>query len=201
MITDEAAGSRAWWTTCSTSAAAGGGVEPRQDWIGVDEVIQRGAGERDGAAAGFDLALDPSCRPMNADAAQLERALANVLENAARFAGEETVTDPRAGRRAADPIGSPTTGRGSRRRTSSACSSPSTGPGRDGAGSGLGLAIARGFLEANGGRIRAESLPGQGTSFVIQLPLRGARPDVTDAARARGRRRATDPPGPADHPP
>jgi two-component system sensor histidine kinase KdpD len=36
-------------------------------------------------------------------------------------------------------------------------------------GSGLGLAIARGFLEANGGRIRAESLPGQGTSFVIQL--------------------------------
>ena len=41
----------------------------------------------------------------------------------------------------------------------------------DGAGSGLGLAIARGFLEANGGRIRAESLPGQGTSFVIQLPV------------------------------
>ena len=49
--------------------------------------------------------------------------------------------------------------------------------GEDGPGSGLGLAIARGFLEANGGRIRAESLPGQGTSFVIQLPV--------DAAAAR----------------
>jgi two-component system, OmpR family, sensor histidine kinase KdpD len=38
-------------------------------------------------------------------------------------------------------------------------------------GSGLGLAIARGFTEANGGRLHAESLPGQGTSFVFELPL------------------------------
>ena len=39
-------------------------------------------------------------------------------------------------------------------------------------GSGLGLAIARGFVEANGGRLWAESLPGQGTTFVVELPLR-----------------------------
>ena len=32
-------------------------------------------------------------------------------------------------------------------------------------GSGLGLAIARGFVEVNGGRVWAESLPGQGASF------------------------------------
>ena len=38
-------------------------------------------------------------------------------------------------------------------------------------GSGLGLAIARGFVEANGGRLRAESLPGQGSTFVFQLPV------------------------------
>ena len=38
-------------------------------------------------------------------------------------------------------------------------------------GSGLGLAIARGFIEANGGQMRAESLPGQGTTFAFQLPL------------------------------
>ena len=53
----------------------------------------------------------------------------------------------------------------------------------DGPGSGLGLAIARGFLEANGGRIRAESLPGQGTSFVIQLPLDARRRTVTQTRR------------------
>jgi two-component system sensor histidine kinase KdpD len=44
-------------------------------------------------------------------------------------------------------------------------------PGADGAGSGLGLAIVRGFVELNGGRVWAESVPGRGTSFVIELPL------------------------------
>ncbi len=34
----------------------------------------------------------------------------------------------------------------------------------------LGLAIAKGFIEANGGGITVESLPGQGTSFVVTLP-------------------------------
>ena len=38
-------------------------------------------------------------------------------------------------------------------------------------GSGLGLAIARGFAESNGGRLRVESLPGQGATFVFELPL------------------------------
>jgi two-component system sensor histidine kinase KdpD len=38
-------------------------------------------------------------------------------------------------------------------------------------GSGLGLAIVKGFVEANGGRVWAESLQGQGTVFVVQLPL------------------------------
>jgi two-component system, OmpR family, sensor histidine kinase KdpD len=38
-------------------------------------------------------------------------------------------------------------------------------------GSGLGLAIAKGFVEANGGSISVESLPGQGTSFVVSLPV------------------------------
>ena len=39
-----------------------------------------------------------------------------------------------------------------------------------GAGAGLGLAIARGFAEANGGRVWAESRPGQGATFVLELP-------------------------------
>jgi two-component system, OmpR family, sensor histidine kinase KdpD len=38
-------------------------------------------------------------------------------------------------------------------------------------GSGLGLAIARGFIEANGGNLHVESLPGQGATFVFELPL------------------------------
>ena len=39
-------------------------------------------------------------------------------------------------------------------------------------GSGLGLAIARGFTQASSGSLHVESLPGQGASFVFELPLR-----------------------------
>jgi two-component system sensor histidine kinase KdpD len=53
-------------------------------------------------------------------------------------------------------------------------------PAAAGKGSGLGLAIVRGFVEANGGRVRVESLPGQGSSFVVELPI----PDRAPLAEA-----------------
>jgi signal transduction histidine kinase len=38
-------------------------------------------------------------------------------------------------------------------------------------GTGLGLALTRAVLEAHGGHIRAESVPGSGARFVIRLPV------------------------------
>ncbi len=44
----------------------------------------------------------------------------------------------------------------------------------------------RGFVEANGGRVSVESLPGQGTSFVVEFPAEllqrdAPAPDTTTA--------------------
>jgi signal transduction histidine kinase len=41
-------------------------------------------------------------------------------------------------------------------------------------GIGLGLAITRRIVEAHGGRISGENLPGQGAMFRICLPLEGS---------------------------
>ncbi|RJK97574.1 DUF4118 domain-containing protein [Vallicoccus soli] len=43
-----------------------------------------------------------------------------------------------------------------------------------GAGTGLGLAVARGFLDAVGARVAAEDTPGGGLTMVVDLPLDGA---------------------------
>ncbi len=47
---------------------------------------------------------------------------------------------------------------------------------RTGSGAGLGLALSRQFVEMHGGRIWAESTPGQGSVFRFSLPLPGMRP-------------------------
>ena len=58
-------------------------------------------------------------------------------------------------------------------------------PGGEHRGSGLGLAIARGFTEANGGTLHVESLPGQGATFVFELPLEPVGAERADDGRRR----------------
>jgi two-component system sensor histidine kinase BaeS len=55
-------------------------------------------------------------------------------------------------------------------------------PRRRDQGSGLGLAIAKSLVEAHRGRIWAESAPGEGATFVVELPLQG--PDGAEAELA-----------------
>jgi signal transduction histidine kinase len=49
-----------------------------------------------------------------------------------------------------------------------------TGKDGIGSGAGLGLSIVKTLVEQNGGRIQAESIPGQGTTFVVEFPVASA---------------------------
>lgn len=125
--------------------------------------------------------------PVLVDGAQVERALANVVENALKYspAAERVVVRVTATRQEAI-IRVVDHGQGLEpgdldRIFEAFHRAPSAGA-RPGAG--LGLAIARGFVEVNDGRIWAESQPGQGTTVAIALPLAGAA--VLERAGAGG---------------
>jgi two-component system sensor histidine kinase KdpD len=148
-----------------------GTAEPREDWCSLEEVI-RAAVEDTGAPERVKLAIGSDLPLLRADAGQLRRAFANLIENALRYGDHEPVSvrarvsGGRILMRVVDQ------GPGIPLAEQERIFAPFyRGPGAAGQGSGLGLAIVRGLLEANGGHVHVESLPGQGTSFVIDLPL------------------------------
>ena len=152
-----------------------GGVESRPDWVSMEEILHATIESVQPPPGGFDVQIESDLPLIQADAGQLERALANVLDNARRYAAGEAVTvrARSAGRQLLLRIGD--RGPGVAREKLERIFEPFHSAGEH-SGTGLGLAIARGFLEANGGRIRAESLPGQGTTIVMQLPVPAEQP-------------------------
>ena len=152
-----------------------GGVESRPDWVSIEEVLRATIDSIQPPPGGFDVQIEPDLPLIQADAGQIERALANVLDNARRYAAGEAVTvrARNAGRQLLLRIGD--RGPGVAREKLERIFEPFHSAGEH-SGTGLGLAIARGFVEANGGRIRAESLPGQGTTIVMQLPVPAEQP-------------------------
>jgi len=152
-----------------------GEAAPRKEAVDLSEVIA--AAGQDLAANGttVQLAIDPELPLVEADAAQLERVFANLLENAIRYGGGRPVSVRSrlvGGRIVVRVVDQ---GPGIPERELKRIFEPFR-RGESSSGSGLGLAIARGFVEANGGEISVESMPGQGTSVVLSFPAReGAR--------------------------
>ena len=110
---------------------------------------------------------------VNVDATQIQRVLANLIENALKFSPEGakvhvriTATRMEAIVRVVDQ--GPGLAEDELDRVFEPFYRRETGAS---AGAGLGLAIARGFAAANGGRVWAESRPGQGASFALALPV------------------------------
>jgi two-component system sensor histidine kinase KdpD len=151
---------------------AGAAVSSPRLWT-ADELVAQALAE----LGGFGRVVVTERRdlpPVEVDALQVERVLVNLLDNALRFS----------------PADEPVHVRLSATRSELLIRVTDRGPGipeedrerifepfqrvegqPDQRGAGLGLAIAKGFAEANGGRLWLESRPGQGASFVLALPV------------------------------
>jgi two-component system sensor histidine kinase KdpD len=166
------------------TALESGTLAPRSDWYSIEEVLSEAIEGVESAAEGFQLSLEPDIPLLQGDPGQLERAFGNLLENAARYSDGQPVSvrarclDARIRVRIIDqgPGISPSE---QERIFLPFYRSPDAGPLHQ--GSGLGLAIAKGFIEAGGGSVRVESLPGQGTTFVVDLPI-GDAPSVVEVS-------------------
>jgi two-component system sensor histidine kinase KdpD len=143
-----------------------GTATPRRDWCSIEEVIRAAA-----EGTGVKLSLDADLPLIEADAAQLERAFANLLENALRHSDGHPVSvraRVSGGRLLVRVVDQ---GPGIALAERARIFEPFYRGTDRTAGSGLGLAIVKGFIEGNGGRVHVESLPGQGATFVVTFPL------------------------------
>jgi K+-sensing histidine kinase KdpD len=152
-----------------------GKAEPHREQVDLPEMLDV-AREAAPHPELVRLAVDRELPTVDADAAQLERAFANLIENAIRHGGGRPVTVR--SRLVGDKIAIRVVDQGPGIPESEweRIFEPfeSGGANGVGGGSGLGLAIAKGFVEANGGEIAVESVVGQGSSFVVGFP-RGER--------------------------
>jgi two-component system, OmpR family, sensor histidine kinase KdpD len=158
------------------SAPGGRGMSPRQ-------------GRREPAR--IDLHLDDGLPPVEADPALLERAVANVVENAVRWSPPDQPVRIEAGAfgnrvdlRVVDrgpgiPVGL---------REQVFAPFQRLGDTDAGTGVGLGLAVARGFVQAMRGTVGIEDTAGGGTTVVISLPA-AADTTTAGAETARSSRR------------
>jgi len=154
-----------------------GAVEPHRELWHVDELVGQALAGLGAEASRVRLEIGSETPPVEVDAAQIERVLVNLLENALRYSPSGSRVLVRAEPGATElRIHVVDTGTGLPDEQRDALFQPFR-RGTAGHGSGLGLAIARGFAEANGGRLWAQDDPGGG-HLVLSLPLAERRAAV-----------------------
>jgi signal transduction histidine kinase len=142
--------------------------------VALASLLQEVAASFVGIDQTLSIECDPAVHLVAADRQRLEQALVNLVHNATKYAPAESVIRLRANAFGSevtvaviddgpgiDPAFFP--------RIFDAFSQGDSSDTQRDSGLGLGLAIARGFVEAMGGSLTAESRPGQGATFVIHL--------------------------------
>ena len=146
-----------------------GAAEPVRELWTVDELVAQALHDLGEGSERVRVQVPDDLPPVRVDAAQIRRALANLLENATKFSLPGNPVTVRASSTRRDVvIRVVDTGAGFDPEEQERIFEPFYRASSEGVGgSGLGLAITRGFVEANGGRVWAESQPGQGSAFGI----------------------------------
>jgi two-component system sensor histidine kinase KdpD len=146
-------------------------------------------------AARVRVELPANMPEIEADPGMLERIIANIVENALKYAPDSdvVVTGTAGGLSPATVEGRPA---GELRIVDHGTGVPADkvvemfrpfqrlDDASRASGVGLGLAIAKGFTEAMGGRLRAEATPGGGLTMVVSLPLSEGVPFQQQAGQA-----------------
>ena len=142
--------------------------------VGLDEVVLRALGGLPERPVPVTVDVPEDLPPAFADAALLERAVANVIDNARVWSPPDRPVRVEAAA-LGDQIVLRVVDRGpgvppaERSKIFEPFQRFGDNP-RNGNGVGLGLAVARGFVEGMGGEISVEDTPGGGLTMVIALP-------------------------------
>ena len=125
--------------------------------------------------------IDDDCGVINSDAAEIYQVLSNLCTNACYAMPEGGALAITAHRRDSDNLKLPTTqvveivvqdkGTGISPADLSRIFDPFFSTKPDGEGTGLGLSVVHGTVKDLGGTIRVESQVGEGTRFVVRLPI------------------------------
>jgi two-component system, OmpR family, sensor histidine kinase KdpD len=154
-----------------------GAAPPEPELWTVDDLVWQAIDDVDGRDRVQFTPVDAP--PVRVDAAQIERVISNLLENALKFSSTDAPVQVRVTTTRAEVIVRIVDhGPGLPAAELERVFDPFYRHGSDGSGAGLGLAIARGFAEANGARVWAESRPGQGATFALALPAVSAPIEV-----------------------
>ncbi len=160
-----------------SSRLAAGAVRPELRRVYLEETVQRALVglSRSGSGIGHDVfdrvKVEVGGTVAMADGGLLERVLANLIDNALRYApnGPVRVTAGRVGERVLIAVvdEGPGIPRGTEEGLFGAFQR--LGDGDTTSGVGLGLSVARGFVEAMGGTLTAADTPGGGLTMEIDL--------------------------------
>jgi two-component system sensor histidine kinase KdpD len=168
-----------------------GTVEPRREWVPVDEVVGSALNRVERRLAGRSVrtALAPDLPLLSIDPVLVEQVLVNLLENAVKYTPPGSELEIRADRdgpsvtfEVADR--GPGIPPGDEERIFERFHRGTHGAGIRGVG--LGLPIARAIAQAHGGRLTAANRPGGGAAFRLTLPLAADAPPAVPAARPEG---------------